>query len=1072
MVAEGILRERWEEHAGQKGYMTADACASHIKLKDIGVTVKEDVGQPTVQSVVTKFSDSDQVDFSTFLLIVNELIKSYGATETAGATIDATPFEEAGWELPERDELEVEHQVVAEDAAQEVEECLDIAVHMARPTILSEIFLEKPTSPALLYQDKEESYAMPVLKVKMELNVHVSTVFGKLVVVFKNTSKKKRNCLFVVPTKATVSDISVEVGRAGRRRFVKSTYISTDDANDCAHKAKRYGNGKGDQNDLSQLKFLPGVFRLPIRKVNNQEEVRVEVEFTQSLPWLDGRYTFDFPLEFGDGVLPPVDLRKFIDVTITMHPDSLKGVCYGSNTHDILLTDFTNPNEKFKVRCLPMLRDESARQALLEDETKSQPIRAQRGSQIVTSPKVSLHPELGGESVLDDDLASSRNSRMRKSSRRRSSRRSMVTARRSTIRGVLNNQEGERRMSTFGKSRRSSRRSFRGGYQNKDNDELTYANFSGTLHFAYFCENPELSTTLLIEEPGTGWDQEHSAFALYINPPAESAVKFGRDFYFLIDRSGSMAGDPYNSALKGLEFALRTLDSDMDRFNLTCFDNERFSVFDTIGKASAKHKSEAMKFATMNTPRYTTDIESPLLDALKDLNVDHSEDRMRFVVLLTDGAVEEEQDICKRAIEAIGNCRVLTFGVGQWCNYQFLRMLSSTTAGWSVSALYAEDIEPVMVDLMTRAAVPVLTDVTLEGPEMSLYPEKIPDVMLGAAVRVSGKFNEIVKKKQTTDKLLKKKFQIKGRLANGELVTMDVRPQRTNEKCPVGRLAVIQRIEELQARYWMYEEPEIHKEVTEISEQERVPSTFTNMVCYEMSLKEKKQLDRVEDRDSKKERMGRKPKNHDKKGMGKGEIAMLAGGALVLGAGALYAMGNIANSLGNVGPAAGIMGGMAGGMGGMMGGVTDCCTGLVAGLSCGQCEPDACVSFMSCGSCAGCEDMSTVFAFAAPVFAPCGECCNSMDGCIQGVVMSTGACCSGVAQCECGEIGVCFGAVCSQFGDCCGEIGGGCASGGGACGACCGDLLGGAGGGCDAIPIVCGAICGVCDQISGFSGAV
>lgn len=61
-------------------------------------------------------------------------------------------------------------------------------------------------------------------------------------------------------------------------------------------------------------------------------------------------------------------------------------------------------------------------------------------------------------------------------------------------------------------------------------------------------------------------------------------------------------------------------------------------------------------------------------------------DAVPYVFLITDGAVDNEREICKSmqaAIQAAGPRapRISTFGIGMFCNYFFLKMLASIGRG-------------------------------------------------------------------------------------------------------------------------------------------------------------------------------------------------------------------------------------------------------------------------------------------------------------------------------------------------------------------------------------------------------
>ena len=61
-------------------------------------------------------------------------------------------------------------------------------------------------------------------------------------------------------------------------------------------------------------------------------------------------------------------------------------------------------------------------------------------------------------------------------------------------------------------------------------------------------------------------------------------------------------------------------------------------------------------------------------------------DAVPYVFLITDGAVDNEREICKSMEALIRTAgprapRISTFGIGRFCNYFFLKMLASIGRG-------------------------------------------------------------------------------------------------------------------------------------------------------------------------------------------------------------------------------------------------------------------------------------------------------------------------------------------------------------------------------------------------------
>ena len=71
-----------------------------------------------------------------------------------------------------------------------------------------------------------------------------------------------------------------------------------------------------------------------------------------------------------------------------------------------------------------------------------------------------------------------------------------------------------------------------------------------------------------IDDPNSG------SLCLFITPPASLSTTFGRAFFFLLDRSGSMIGEPFPEATRALNRALDRL-RPSDQFNVCAFDHRQ-----------------------------------------------------------------------------------------------------------------------------------------------------------------------------------------------------------------------------------------------------------------------------------------------------------------------------------------------------------------------------------------------------------------------------------------------------------------------------------------------------------------
>merc|ERR1719461_2650212 len=104
---------------------------------------------------------------------------------------------------------------------------------------------------------------------------------------------------------------------------------------------------------------------------------------------------------------------------------------------------------------------------------------------------------------------------------------------------------------------------------------------------------------------------------------------------------------------------------------------------------------------------------------------------------------------------------------------------------------------------------------------------------------------------------------LKGKLQNGDTLSIPVRAD-TSSVIPIDRVFIKQRMDQLNAEYWLTGNEKIKKQIVDISVNETFPSPYTSMIAYESTPKEKAEQDK--DKKKKKKKGG---------GLSGGQIAAL-----------------------------------------------------------------------------------------------------------------------------------------------------------------------------------------------------
>ncbi len=227
--------------------------------------------------------------------------------------------------------------------------------------------------------------------------------------------------------------------------------------------------------------------------------------------------------------------------------------------------------------------------------------------------------------------------------------------------------------------------------------------------------------------------------------PTASAMP--KDITFVVDTSGSMAGDKIRGARDGLRFCLQSL-GDNDRFNVVRFSTgvEPFSI--GLVDATPDNVGRALGFVERFEALGGTNISEALDTALQH---QPSPGRPYYVVFLTDGlptvGVTSADAILRQVggpiAAADGAVRFFSFGVGYDVNTQLLDALAFDNRGTAEYLEPGEDIEVEISGFYRKISRPVLADVALDlagAGAYDVYPRELPDLFSGSQLIVMGRY--------------------------------------------------------------------------------------------------------------------------------------------------------------------------------------------------------------------------------------------------------------------------------------------------------------------------------------------
>lgn len=263
---------------------------------------------------------------------------------------------------------------------------------------------------------------------------------------------------------------------------------------------------------------------------------------------------------------------------------------------------------------------------------------------------------------------------------------------------------------------------------------------------------PDRAFVLCWEEPAAAepqpkaWVSEHADASgnhqryalLQLRAPQAEAVTvrddFAQDVYFLLDRSGSMAGEKWEKSAEALHAFAREL-SPSDRVWITCFESD----FQDFAEAPLRRDDILADASFQTLSRLGTAGGTELLPALGHvlkMCALHSASRPARLILITDGQVGNESEILRLIMHQPDRTLlpIHTFGIDTAVNDAFLKNLAHLTSGRCALLNPDDDIPTSVKKLAVTLRHPVLTHVRLqenhhtpsESPELpDLHPGEV-----------------------------------------------------------------------------------------------------------------------------------------------------------------------------------------------------------------------------------------------------------------------------------------------------------------------------------------------------------
>jgi Ca-activated chloride channel family protein len=324
----------------------------------------------------------------------------------------------------------------------------------------------------------------------------------------------------------------------------------------------------------------------------------------------------------------------------------------------------------------------------------------------------------------------------------------------------------------------------------------------------------------LVEERTDG----RFGLAMLVPPPLqpEGGGSFPTQTVFVVDVSGSMAGTSLEQAKAALGVALDRLRPG-DTFTLVKFDSNYEVYADRFIDAAPVAIDAAKRWVSQLAAGSGTEILPALVRAL-DLSERGDPAVLKRVILITDGAVENEDQVVAEVARHLGGTRLHIVGIGLAPNRWLMKELARAGRGTFESIGAIADVQAKTVALLTRTERAAITDVALEwvgAAPLDAGPDPVPDLYEGRPLVVTARFDP-------TKPL--PKLRVWGKAPGGP-VTMDVDFARAGANAGIGTRWARARITGLeQARVHGADPVVVRADVVELAKRFSLVTAYTSFV--------------------------------------------------------------------------------------------------------------------------------------------------------------------------------------------------------------------------------------------------
>jgi Ca-activated chloride channel homolog len=228
--------------------------------------------------------------------------------------------------------------------------------------------------------------------------------------------------------------------------------------------------------------------------------------------------------------------------------------------------------------------------------------------------------------------------------------------------------------------------------------------------------------------------EEENYLLLNVQPPLRVVPSQipARDYLFVLDVSGSMAGFPLDTAKALLRNLLTQLRAE-DRFNVLLFAGASQVLSEQALPAQGEALTDALKFIDQAASGGGTELLPAMQRALA---MPSSDDRARSLVVVTDGYVSVEKEVFDLIREHEHQASVFVMGIGTAVNRHLVEGMARMGRGEAFVITDPTQVKSTNERLLQYILSPVLTNIQVQAEGLDMEPVTVPVLFADRPIEV------------------------------------------------------------------------------------------------------------------------------------------------------------------------------------------------------------------------------------------------------------------------------------------------------------------------------------------------